>query len=210
MPPFRFTMDEKNSINDVIINFVREHPILYDKSLRSYKNNNARNKLWQTLAGDLKMEVKAITTRWRSLRDKFNKETKPEKSGSDAPDIPRWEYFDSMSFLKDHLMHRKTISNYNIEEHPEEFLELNNNIDENVEEVLDNFPISAKKRKMSEVDQKMNSILDNYLSKPKLRHDEFCHLLNVKLSSLPFEAANKLEASVLELVYNTVNECNNE
>lgn len=44
-----FQMDENNSVNDVIIHYVREHPMLYDKSLRSYRNNNARNKLWETM-----------------------------------------------------------------------------------------------------------------------------------------------------------------
>lgn len=33
-----------------IIEFVRDHPVLYDKKFRGYKNNVLKEKLWQELA----------------------------------------------------------------------------------------------------------------------------------------------------------------
>lgn len=48
-------------LNEKIISFVSEHPVLYDKGSRSYKNNSARNKLWAELANSLEMDGKLFS-----------------------------------------------------------------------------------------------------------------------------------------------------
>lgn len=52
--------EETSNVNERIIAFVKEHKVLYDKTLRAYKNNNNRNKLWVQLASELGMDGKII------------------------------------------------------------------------------------------------------------------------------------------------------
>ena len=52
--------EEISSINERIIAFVKEHKVLFDKTMRAYKNNNTRNKLWAELGSELNMDGKII------------------------------------------------------------------------------------------------------------------------------------------------------
>lgn len=52
--------EETSNVNEKIIAFVKEHKVLYDKSMRAYKNNNNRNKLWAQLASEIDMDGKPI------------------------------------------------------------------------------------------------------------------------------------------------------
>lgn len=55
-----FLQEETNNLNERIILFVKENKVLYDKSMRAYKNNITRNKLWAQLGWELNMDGKFV------------------------------------------------------------------------------------------------------------------------------------------------------
>lgn len=57
--------------------------------------------------------VEELKTRWRTLRERFSKEMKIHESStgtgeSQEDESAKWEWFDSMLFLVDHVLSRKT------------------------------------------------------------------------------------------------------
>ncbi|XP_062549900.1 transcription factor Adf-1-like isoform X2 [Armigeres subalbatus] len=210
----------KDNNNERIVAFVKEHKVLYDKSMRAYKNNNIRNKLWDQLASTLNMDVKSITTRWRSLRDRYVKEMKiadlHHRSGAEAidEDVEQWELMEHMSFLKDHVCPRKTTSNYvdtnaasssqhtdfheMVEEHLEE--------QQQTTEAPLQTPSSTRKRKADEIDHKMSSLLDRYIANADGKHTAFGQLVAHKLSYFSTEIANRVEAQILNVIYSATEE----
>ncbi|XP_062565458.1 uncharacterized protein LOC134227796 [Armigeres subalbatus] len=149
--------------------------------------------------------IKALTTRWRTLRDRYAKERREievsQRSGAEPTDYTPWEYSDQMDFLKDHVSRRATTSNYDtgtkeLANMVEEYLE--------VEEGTPEPPRSSmsKKRKADVLDDKMSAVLDRFMDEQtQLRHTHFAQLVNAKLSAMPIDKANRLEAAILNILY---------
>lgn len=205
------TEEETSNVHERIIAFVKEHKVLYDKTLRAYKNNNNRNKLWVQLASELGMDAKSLTTRWRSLRDRYVKELKiadlNHRSGAEANDADdSWEFMEHMAFLKEHVAKRKTTSNYDgpsssqqtdfhnlVEEH----------LDEESEGTPSRTPTSSRKRKADDVDDKMSALLEKYIENASNeKHSVFGKLVACELSKFPEHIAERVEAEILNVIYN--------
>ncbi|KAG8267239.1 hypothetical protein J6590_055429, partial [Homalodisca vitripennis] len=55
---------------------------------------------------------KVVKQIWKNLRQEFRKQfSKTIKSGAAAPETPTWKYYDSMAFLKDQFLPRKSTGN---------------------------------------------------------------------------------------------------
>lgn len=55
---------------------VREHPNLYDQSLRDYKNPVKSQLSWREVAESMGQSEEAVKIKWKNLRDKFCKAKK--------------------------------------------------------------------------------------------------------------------------------------
>ncbi|XP_062709729.1 uncharacterized protein LOC109428118 [Aedes albopictus] len=204
--------EEISSINERIIAFVKEHKVLFDKTMRAYKNNNTRNKLWAELGSELNMDVKSLTTRWRSLRDRFVKELKIadlcHRSGAEAIDEgDNWEFMEHMAFLKEHVAKRKTTANYDGPS-TSEHTEFHDMVEEHLELDSQGTPSrtpTSRKRKGDEIDDKMSSLLDKFMansSNADEKHATFGKLVACKLSKFPDHIADRVEAEILNVIYN--------
>ncbi|XP_045495351.1 uncharacterized protein LOC123694094 [Colias croceus] len=106
-----------------LINEVRTHPIVWNKWNEDYKNRLKSEKEWAIIARNLNKTTNEVKTRWRNLRDVFQKELKKvHKPRSGDPGSPgslgnysgKWTYFHHMTFLKDVMVPRQTHSNYGV------------------------------------------------------------------------------------------------
>jgi hypothetical protein len=85
--------------------WLRNHPELYSKALKSYKDVGKKTKLWDDKARDIGLESGVLLKTWyESIRTKVGKMTK-EKSGSATKDVTDREVFirTNFGFLGDHI-----------------------------------------------------------------------------------------------------------
>ncbi|XP_029723787.2 uncharacterized protein LOC109622665 [Aedes albopictus] len=210
--------EETSNVNEKIIAFVKEHKVLYDKSMRAYKNNNNRNKLWAQLASEIDMDVKSLTTRWRSLRDRYVKELKStelsHRSGAEAIDgDDTWEFMEHMVFLKEHVAKRKTTSNYDGPGQTDFHEMVEEHLQEHSEGTLSGTPTSSRKRKADDIDEKMSSLLDKFITSndnTNEKHAAFGKLVAHKLSLFPDHISDQVEAQILNVIYTTAENCRAE
>ncbi|XP_024871904.1 uncharacterized protein LOC112454641 [Temnothorax curvispinosus] len=110
-------MTEEITIDEVIINIVRDHKFVYDKMDVNYKNGNKKKNVWKTIAFQLKevynvnMSAENIEKRWSALRDMFGREERRRKlapSGSGRSESKEWHLYRPLLFLSSHIAHRKT------------------------------------------------------------------------------------------------------
>ncbi|XP_036345102.1 transcription factor Adf-1-like [Rhagoletis pomonella] len=99
-------------MEDKLIEAVSAHPCLYDKSSNLFRNKFLKEKAWEKVAQLVGVSEKHCQTRWKSLRDRFVRETAALKgrSGAAAEEMPTWSHMEAMSFLKDHVAPRRTFS----------------------------------------------------------------------------------------------------
>lgn len=73
---------ESISVDEILIDFIRENKCLYDKSDVNFKNASKKKETWSRISGNLKnlyhvdMSAEAIEKRWSSLRDMFGRENR--------------------------------------------------------------------------------------------------------------------------------------
>ncbi|KYQ48230.1 hypothetical protein ALC60_12729 [Trachymyrmex zeteki] len=78
----------ETTVDEVIINFVRDNTCLYEKDV-NFKNINKKKYLWQIISGQLRnlydigMTADAVKKRWFSLRDMFSREARADTAPID-------------------------------------------------------------------------------------------------------------------------------
>lgn len=85
--------------------WLRNHPQLYSKALKAYKDVGKKTKLWDDKARDIGLESGVLLKTWyESIRTKVGKMTK-EKSGSATKEMTDRDVFiqNNFSFLGDHI-----------------------------------------------------------------------------------------------------------
>jgi len=113
---------------DRLILLVQERPLLWNKSLESYKNRNLTREAWNEICNifhadfefksntDKKAIGDAITKKWTNIRDSWARHLKKEKeqktSGSGSYKSPKYIYHDQLLFLKAGITHRDSESNF--------------------------------------------------------------------------------------------------
>ncbi|XP_044259023.1 uncharacterized protein LOC123007676 [Tribolium madens] len=91
--------------SELIIELVREHPILYDTHHLEYKNLKKKDKLWNELADstigcDNGEELKK---KWKNLRDSYSKHLRWENSEHKSKSLDKyktWPWVKQMEFLR--------------------------------------------------------------------------------------------------------------
>ncbi|XP_076658609.1 uncharacterized protein LOC143362394 [Halictus rubicundus] len=115
---------------DLLISLIFKNRPLWDQKDKNHHNRYVLDKLWEEVAKEMKSTSKIVRSKWKNLRDKFRtemlKKAKPrsgagteEYENLDDPDnhldhtepLSSWQYFDSLSFLKDQFIPRKNNGN---------------------------------------------------------------------------------------------------
>ncbi|KAK0401402.1 hypothetical protein QR680_015763 [Steinernema hermaphroditum] len=102
-----------------LIELVQENALLYDKTANFYNCDKKREKTWIEIAEKIAQEfpeeehsVKALKTRWSSLRTVYTKKKRTPPTGSSSQST-KWIFFDSMRFLDSFTDDRKTVTSMN-------------------------------------------------------------------------------------------------
>ncbi|XP_036322106.1 uncharacterized protein LOC118736112 [Rhagoletis pomonella] len=109
-------------MEEKLIEAVRAHSCLYDKSSHLFRNKLLKEKAWDAVACAVGVPVTNCQTRWKSLRDRFVRKTglQKKKSGSGAEDGATWQYLEAMDFMRGFVAPRKTFSNLDFTSQEEE------------------------------------------------------------------------------------------
>nr|CAH7729414.1 unnamed protein product [Callosobruchus chinensis] len=109
-------MDKEKLITSV---FVRE--AIWDKTSKNHHNSLLLTKLWKELAVECNTTVTLVKSQWKRLRETFKKKLRemPENHSGDGAEVsdsrqPNWQYFNSLSFLKNQCVPRKSTGNFEI------------------------------------------------------------------------------------------------
>ncbi|XP_018315699.1 uncharacterized protein [Mycetomoellerius zeteki] len=119
--------DEHDTVlQQELIALVKANPALYAKNWKEYAGKDfCRDLAWESIGFHLskQMSGKDATKIWYNIRQRFGREGKAESSNSSQREIwarskasivPKWKFYDLCSFLVDHIMPRKTVSNYSL------------------------------------------------------------------------------------------------
>ncbi|XP_001867033.2 uncharacterized protein LOC6050421 [Culex quinquefasciatus] len=90
---------------EFLIEQVKLHPVLYDKSMKAYRKPGATDSAWSEIAQAFGVKVEDCKKRWKSLRDTFIKYYRQEILAATMPGMKRkkWVYYELMSFLRSHV-----------------------------------------------------------------------------------------------------------
>ncbi|KAH6940594.1 hypothetical protein HPB50_002917 [Hyalomma asiaticum] len=86
---------------ELLIDAIKQHPVLFDKSHPRYKEVEFKKDLWMKISADLGVTAATCQTKFKNLKDSFTKlKTKikdKSKSGAGAADIPsvKWRHFEA-------------------------------------------------------------------------------------------------------------------
>ena len=89
---------------EAMVDWLREHPLLFNKNLSAYNDKGKKEALWAEQARILDKEVGLLTVWYRSIRTRYGKLAKL-KSGAgtgDRTECDRW-VLAKFDFLKSHI-----------------------------------------------------------------------------------------------------------
>ncbi|KRT82117.1 Myb/SANT-like transcription factor [Oryctes borbonicus] len=90
-----------------LIEFVKEHEILYDTSHPKYMDQHRKDKLWRLIAARMNQNESDCKKMWQNLRDSFRRVLKKRRSVHSREGKPKvWKYEGEMSFLVPHFTSR--------------------------------------------------------------------------------------------------------
>ncbi|XP_077512263.1 uncharacterized protein LOC144123283 [Amblyomma americanum] len=94
--------------DELLIEEVRQRPLLYDQRLKTYRDKQLQNDAWLEIASALNQSVPVLQHRWSYLRQKFLRLRKVyTKSGSGAADVEKgWTLMPNLMFLADAIQRR--------------------------------------------------------------------------------------------------------
>ncbi|XP_078586228.1 uncharacterized protein LOC144868127 [Branchiostoma floridae x Branchiostoma japonicum] len=86
---------------ETMLVFLREHPELYNKKIKEYKNLRRKESLWQEKAAEMGRSVEHLQTWYRSMRTRMARLLKNKSSG-DFTDRDTW-VMENLAFLRKHI-----------------------------------------------------------------------------------------------------------
>ncbi|CAH1102168.1 unnamed protein product [Psylliodes chrysocephalus] len=98
LAPFEYDVDI-----GLLIKLVQNFPYLYNNRLVEFKNITLKERTWSKIAITLKAPVEDCRRVWKNVRDKYGKET---RHYMEHPGSSKWEFYDSLHFLK-HVIKRR-------------------------------------------------------------------------------------------------------
>nr|XP_036222027.1 uncharacterized protein LOC106627923 [Bactrocera oleae]XP_036222028.1 uncharacterized protein LOC106627923 [Bactrocera oleae] len=104
---------EEKTMEEKLIETVKLHPCLFDKSSLLFRDKTLKEQAWQTASIATGASIEHCKQRWKSLRDRFVREVVAQQSKSEdaAEEKNEWSYFELMRFLTKHVNPRKTKGN---------------------------------------------------------------------------------------------------
>uniref|UniRef100_G3ML77 MADF domain-containing protein n=1 Tax=Amblyomma maculatum TaxID=34609 RepID=G3ML77_AMBMU len=94
--------------DELLIEEVRQRPVLYDQRLKSHRDKQLQNDAWLQISSALNQTTAVLQHRWNYLRQKFLRLRKVYvKSGSGAADVEKaWVLMPNLMFLVDAIQRR--------------------------------------------------------------------------------------------------------
>lgn len=89
-----------------LIQQVHLRPILYDRTLKSFRKSSLRQLHWQEVSNAMGATTDECRRRWRSLRDAFSKHYKQIQRTEEEHvrnKHRKWVFYDQMSFMIPYL-----------------------------------------------------------------------------------------------------------
>ncbi|RZF41086.1 hypothetical protein LSTR_LSTR002718 [Laodelphax striatellus] len=94
---------EECTTSEMLIEAVKENPILYDRTHKHYRNKFVNDRKWIEIGELLNIDGEAAKKRWRGLRDSYTKHLRAIRSnGRESLVLSRyksWPWAEHMSFL---------------------------------------------------------------------------------------------------------------
>ncbi|XP_039961007.1 uncharacterized protein LOC120775079 [Bactrocera tryoni] len=101
MTKIKFTTEDEEKI----IDFVRNHEILYNKRHKEFRDSEKKQRLWFEIAEQLDIKAEAVKGKWTTMRDYFMRTKDKRGNGAVAPLTKRDE---SLMFLMDTSLRKKS------------------------------------------------------------------------------------------------------
>ncbi|XP_073828612.1 uncharacterized protein [Musca autumnalis] len=94
--------------DEQLIDLVKSFPLIYDKRNAEYKDREKKRLAWTEISKNMGADESTVMKRWGNLRERFSKEMRNPRnsSGSRASLGKQWPLFDSLQFLRDHIIPR--------------------------------------------------------------------------------------------------------
>lgn len=183
-----------------LIECVRSRPLLYDKTSKDYRNRDKIESAWKEIATNCDLTEHECLSKWRNLRGQYNREqAKAPTSGSSGRKQSKWVYTDQMSFLRPHLVKRKSESNID----QSEFDELTSLLDSD-SETKENFPDDSITKVNGRQSKKKRSFDDEVLTVLKEKPDDieaFGQYITAELRTLTKVQQDLFKLRCQELIY---------
>ena len=89
-------------------------PVLYDRSLKDFKDKNKKSNCWKAIAEKVGQPVDQVKRRYKSIRTQFGKYLKSRKgkSGSGSGDVPIDPKYEHLRWLKNFIVRRACSGNF--------------------------------------------------------------------------------------------------
>ncbi|VVC44841.1 BESS motif,MADF domain [Cinara cedri] len=94
--------------DELLIELVRENPVLYDSAHFKYSDITHKADLWKRIGELLRSDAGKCKQRWESLRSQYRKFMRNTKSKTYDGQQPKWKYSDQLSFIHPHMKDKKT------------------------------------------------------------------------------------------------------
>ncbi|XP_044753154.1 transcription factor Adf-1-like isoform X2 [Coccinella septempunctata] len=91
--------------DEMLIEFVKCNPVLYDASHSDYKSYVLKHKVWENISKSL--EIPDVKKRWKHLRDHYMK----KKKATSGTGLNHWEYMSKLTFLSQAPSQRLNLTN---------------------------------------------------------------------------------------------------
>ncbi|CAH2092438.1 unnamed protein product [Euphydryas editha] len=103
-----------NENDEFLVDLITRNPPLYDCRLKTYKDNNVRDNIWEYIASKLNKTSDDCRKRWKCIRDSYQriKRKNKLKTGSAAGGkFKKWPLLDRLCFLEKIPTERRTLCN---------------------------------------------------------------------------------------------------
>ncbi|XP_055385169.1 transcription factor Adf-1-like [Condylostylus longicornis] len=91
-----------------LISLIKMHPELYSRASSSSNATDFRAKAWKSIAEKMNVDIKIIRSRWKSLRDTFQRCLKKARESETDSVTIGWPYFEKLLFLKDYVGQKRS------------------------------------------------------------------------------------------------------
>lgn len=104
------------SQTELLIDFVKENPIIYDYRHSNYKDSRAKDEKWKELATTLNTDYELLKRQWKNLKDSYSRHLKSRIGpiGQAALKYHHWQWAKHMEFFKPCLVFAQTNTNLEV------------------------------------------------------------------------------------------------